>query len=320
MVYLHFSYKQLQTVIMEKCIELRDKSMTIGNQEDIQKLGDYPDIDATDIIMFGKAHRPHLNICSLITKNLYDQLASIYFDQEDIDEKISILRCLISYHSLANFASVVTHLDIDLTIYDNILAKTAIARHSLDDYKYLVKEGLDVCANNNYALRNYKFIGSGVDFLTYLAEHGADLTVGNSCALTHAVRASNVDGVKYLINNNLDVNCSNGKPLKTAIATCVVYQALHTTSGEIVKLLLETGANVDNLDRTDYVTIGKTYNYNLIKLFIDFGADFTKLNCDNDVDINRGKVITDLLIGQGVDIDQIVGLAYKNGNMNRLGN
>jgi ankyrin repeat protein len=100
--------------------------------------------------------------------------------------------------------------------------------------KRLVKEGADIHANNNCALR--WAAGSGhLDVVKFLVENDADIHAYNDLALRWAAGSGHLDVVKFLVEKGADIHADND-------------YALRWTAGkghlEVVKFLVKNGADI----------------------------------------------------------------------------
>jgi hypothetical protein len=180
-------------------------------------------------------------------------------------------------------------------LIDNCQAQ-ALVRYAkqgnVDKVKELLDRGVDTTAMNDAlyeaADRNY------IDIITILIEKGANINsvhqVPTFRALTftpvgRAAWKGKTDAVRILVENGADVNKGSLRPLN-AIA-CLWYS--HTTNTEIVKLLLEGGADPNyynkelpsmagiGKDRSPlFYVAGKTADSEILKLLIEFGADINQ--------------------------------------------
>ena len=69
--------------------------------------------------------------------------------------------------------------------------------------KYLVENGADIHAQDNYALR-WSARNDNFDIVKYLVENGADIHADNDYALWWSVCSNYLEIVKYLIENGAD--------------------------------------------------------------------------------------------------------------------
>uniref|UniRef100_A0A336N437 CSON006168 protein n=1 Tax=Culicoides sonorensis TaxID=179676 RepID=A0A336N437_CULSO len=117
----------------------------------------------------------------------------------------------------------------------------------------------------------------------YLVEYGADVYIKdyNDTALLHsAVRSDGLKMVKLLIKNyKFDVNVKDSNqrtPLHDAISRTPLHDAISRSNLEIVKYLIDRGADVnakDSNERTALHEVAKHSNLEIVKYFIDHGAD-----------------------------------------------
>ena len=98
-------------------------------------------------------------------------------------------------------------------------------------WEYLVEQGIDINADDNYALR--WAAGNGhLDIVKYLVEHGADIHAQEDYALRWAAVNDRLEVVKYLVEHGADIHANNNHALRWA-AGCGYL--------DIVKYLEEQG-------------------------------------------------------------------------------
>ena len=120
---------------------------------------------------------------------------------------------------------------IDINADDNYALRWAAGCGYLDIVKYLVEHGADVHAHDNHALR--WATGRGyLDIVKYLVEHGADIHAQEDYALRWAAVNDRLEVVKYLVEHGADIHANNNHALRWA-AGCGYL--------DIVKYLEEQG-------------------------------------------------------------------------------
>ena len=104
----------------------------------------------------------------------------------------------------------------------------------IDNIEFLIKEGANVHAINDYALR-WAVRNGHYEVVKLLLEYGADVHANNDYALRWAAEHGHYEVVKLLLEYKADVHASNDYALRWVV---------RNGHYEVVKLLLEYGANV----------------------------------------------------------------------------
>jgi len=96
------------------------------------------------------------------------------------------------------------------------------------------ERGIDITANNNYAIQLASENGH-LEVVKYLGKHGADVTASDNRAVQWASRSGYLEVIKYLVSQGADVATNN-------------IRAIQLASGnghlEVVKYLVKHGADI----------------------------------------------------------------------------
>ena len=87
----------------------------------------------------------------------------------------------------------------------HILDMTFICEGRLEIIKYLVDNGADIHANDEYDLRRAAANGR-LEVVKYLVDNGADIHANDDGALRWAAENGRLEVVKYLIDNGADIH------------------------------------------------------------------------------------------------------------------
>ena len=219
-------------------------------------------------------------------------------------QQFQIIQILVSRNELHQYSQMLSP-DTDLTAKNNSLLRIAIVNNSIADLKYLIDNGVDITAEDNFAIRTDSYVNSkDTDLTAYLIELGADIYTNDSCPLLHAIINRSYGMVKYLIEAGLDAGNSNSAPVKAAISSM-----RHNTLNDyipIIRLLFDNGADASCLNRYHLEKIVRMFNRELIQLFIDYGTQFGKIDDrDNDELLEE---VADMLVTEGVGLGTILNL------------
>ena len=135
--------------------------------------------------------------------------------------------------------------------------------------KQTINAGANIHADNDVALQMACENGH-LNIVIYLISIGARINAANSSPLLRAIDGKHADIVKYLleykINNNriCDLHAEHDNALRTAV-----------TNGQydIVKLLIENGADINVLDQYVLKSAAGYGYYDIVKLLIESGID-----------------------------------------------
>ncbi|BCS83102.1 putative ankyrin repeat protein [Cotonvirus japonicus] len=272
------------------------------------------------------------NFKNISTLNISDEIFLAFKNGQFIDilspnNVIAYLKCSILRHSeyeCMKFFNLLSKFSwIDIFCENNILFKIAIDIGNYDIVKYFIDQGIDVCFENNVAIK----IASGQensDIVNMIINNGGDPCIDNHFPFKYSVILNCMKNIKIFMNYGS--NCSeccdfainNAHNIKTI--NIVIKKGINVCASEIyglflkkrmliydqVKNLLESGADVSYLSNQDIFNIVKTRNNDLIKLYVKFGVDFSKLN---NLDVQRNNTIN-LLLSQGVDNNNLLHLLF----------
>ena len=124
---------------------------------------------------------------------------------------------LIEASRVGDLVLVKSLLKEDFSIHANeeALRNSAYNGH-LEVVKYLIENGVDIHARNDYALRLASYNGH-IEMVKYLVEKGADIHASNDEALRWSTLQVHLEIVKYLIKKGANIHARNDEILKTAI-------------------------------------------------------------------------------------------------------
>ncbi len=160
-------------------------------------------------------------------------------------------------------------LDVNRKNSNNETALHSIASsNNIPLMKFLLSKGADINAKNKYGITPV-FRVSNIDMLKFMLENGAEKVGSDGKTLLHyAAAIGNYDMVKYLIEKGLKVNAEN-KYEETP---------LHRAAfADIAELLIEAGAKVDaenNKDETPLYYVLNNRKLDVARVLVKHGADF----------------------------------------------
>jgi uncharacterized protein len=128
---------------------------------------------------------------------------------------------------------------------------------NIDDLKKVLESGhtqfeIDIALENAIAY-------SQIKIAEYLLSLGADITSHNCNGAYYAAHNNELEGLKFAVENGVDINVDNGMLLNTSIIT-----ATNTKDIKLIKWLFDNGANP------------KLLTTQSLKIVADFGTNELK--------------------------------------------
>lgn len=235
------------------------------------------------------------NLKEEVNSNNNDQLIDFFMTQSS-DYQCQIMKIITTYNRTELFNTLMLSSGTNYA-QDEVFLAIAVLHGNYDMIDFLINNGADITANNNYAIKeacSYKY---REDIIELLINNGADIHVNNEFPISIASH-NGIDGtVKFLLSNGADPNARDGFPLYCAAQMCepdllqylldsganvnlegALKVAIEFANYEGIKILLQYGASIDKLELEDYVLMVKNHYGDIIQLLSDHGADFSILN------------------------------------------
>lgn len=179
------------------------------------------------------------------------------------------------------------------------VAKSGFDIFALDDRKSML---------NNYALKgDYYALKDCIN-----AANINELDANGNNALFYAIKGKNLKIINLLLDHKININIKNhsdATPLLLAIITNHI---------EIVKLLLERGAKIDNSDNLSPITCACfTHNLNLVRLLEEFGGSDKSSNSHKETPYLAAActgamdIVQHLLNKGNIDINEKTALGWN---------
>ncbi|AUV59003.1 ankyrin repeat protein [Bandra megavirus] len=276
--------------------------------------------------------REHVNIS---TQNVY------CIDDFNSGEKYILLLELLNIDKIDLFILFLDrYKDIDISDHNNLLLNTACRIGSYEIISKLIDMNIDITFNNNIAIKiasyflcfPYHNTGPEKIILTLkiLLDNGADINTDNEYVLCCA--SDNIFVFKYLLDlgHRYDIFSRENYCLRNCIykfSVNIIYQSccsnesqnitkekiLTDTNGnnfvmsDIIKHLLDLGANIDCNNGYIINYIIEKANKNLLNFFINYDIDFNLLKISS---LQKGIKLMDcdmikLLVENGVDFSKL---------------
>ncbi len=260
-----------------------------------------------------------------------DELLEYFYTLTESD-KINFIKFVIGRKRLELFIKILQSGNIDLEYDDNLFLKYAAEHRSYDILIYLIDNGANVAAENNFIIKNL-FLDMDFPFIKTLIDHGADiksvfdllprLCLSNIKSVFDMLpRSYQFEKIKYLIDSGADIHQNNDQSLLGAIAYA---------NNDIAIYLIENGANIhaDNDYALRYSV--RTKNIKMIEYLLKAGADVTKISPADIIDClhNNSNIkfifsnkhvcdILQLLISYGMDISFLNRIDFSGLNSNNI--
>jgi len=203
---------------------------------------------------------------------------------------------------------------------DGSTALHAATRAGNEDFvKYLVDNGAEVNLVGGQRRRTVFQEAAEVgnfEIVQYLVEKGANINAEDSeqyTALHRASIAMNSNVVKFLVKKGSDANVAGGLRRRP-----VLQDAALRGGFEIVKCLIENGANVTAQDSEGYTALHRamlTYQLNVVEYLLQHGADIElrggpRQETPLHVAARKGKYMVKLLVNNGADLNAVDRAGY----------
>jgi ankyrin repeat protein len=168
---------------------------------------------------------------------------------------------------------------------------------SLDIVSWLVDQGADIHADNDFAVRLAAARGH-LDVVKWLVEGGANIRAGNNQAVRWAAGNGHLDVVKWLVEGGANIRADNDHAVRYA-----------ATNGhlDVVKWLVERGANIRAGNNQAVRWAAGNGHLDVVKWLVEQGAD---IHADNDFAVRRTAAnghldVVKWLFEQGADVASI---------------
>ncbi|ARF02627.1 SWPV1-008 [Shearwaterpox virus] len=183
----------------------------------------------------------------------------------------------------------------------------AVNNEDIETVKLFLEKGFNVNSKDeidNTAL-HYAVLSNNNNITQLLVDYKADIKECDGYLLLHAVKANNIDIIKILLNNGINVNYVNDK------GYTALHYAVENNKLDIVNLLLGKGANIEIVNECSFINniikFRFTNYYNMIELMLSYKANVNNIH-DNYAPLHlaideEDEEIIKLLIRYGADIN-----------------
>jgi len=179
--------------------------------------------------------------------------------------------------------------------------------------KFFIETGADVNASNKDGFTAISYYIENIERTKYLIEKGANVNVrsyndGNFIFI-YSIKKKNFKLTKLLLEvNDVNVNVKDNEG-RTAFFLCVLSSNCDEIF-EISKLLLDSGANVNDIDKYGKTALMYAQTVEQTRFLIENGADVNIKDNYGETPLMFTRSIeqTELLIGAGANVNE------KNGN------
>ncbi len=271
-----------------------------------------------------------------------------YFYTLSKSDKIRFIDFVIKHEKLELFIKILQSENMDLEYDNNLFFKSAIRSQSYDIFHYLLNNGINVAAENNFIIKNL-FLNVNFSFIKMLIDRGADIKsvlhmLPQLCGSTISYQ---LEKIKYLIDSGADIHQNNDQPLLVAVAygndDIAIYLIengadVHADNDyalrfsvrhrniKMVEYLLKAGADVTKISLPDIMNClrydmlsmpNKIHMSEILQLLISYGMDISFINSIDLSSLDSNNVIK-LLITNGIDpitIANIMALALLHGDV-----
>ena len=220
----------------------------------------------------------------------------LYFSTLSTADITAILKCAIYNYNLDTFINLVPYIkNFDIRIDNDIFLILAVESNNIDSVTYFIDQGLDITTCDNYII-NYSLQKISNEMLELIISYGADININNGTPLIKAVRFGSIKCVEMLINHGADYSLQNYEAVDLSVERgqefvlffinlgidinmnndIMLKSAIDIRNYEVIKLLLDRGADMTKLSPGDLYDIIASLNIDIISLFLNL--DFSVLN------------------------------------------
>ncbi|BCS82771.1 putative ankyrin repeat protein [Cotonvirus japonicus] len=133
----------------------------------------------------------------------------------------------------------------------------------LEVAKFLVENGVDIQADNNYAVQLASQSGH-LEIVRFLVSQGANIQSNDNCAVKWASQSGHLEVVKFLVSQGANIQAGNNHAVRWAS----YYGRL-----EVVRFLVEKGADILANDNWAIQWASFNGHIEMVKFLVEKGAD-----------------------------------------------
>ena len=222
----------------------------------------------------------------------------------DISFENSILILIAAHRNDVEMMDYLITMGIDIDSCKEILFPIEIWYKNKTYIKILLEKGIDVNYDNGILLHHF-CTEPDHEFFIYLISMGAIVNVRNGTLLERASSAGNYKIVSVLLENGLSPDCDGN-----ALASAVINGYF-----DIVKLLVEFGANININGKNNPLFLSIKYSHDDIILFLlQNGIDVKQFNLMSIEEVTSFDVVKSpdevvkLLVENNIDPTQVIKL------------
>ncbi|AKI80333.1 putative ankyrin repeat protein [Acanthamoeba polyphaga mimivirus] len=236
----------------------------------------------------------------LLNDNNIDELCQEIHNKNKVD-------CFMSYlvviDDLDNFILITNKTGTCIHSNEYGYFRIAVYNNSYDIAKYLLENGANVHACNDYAITcasgfgKYVFNPEGkrdsMELVKLLINYHAMIGADTCHLINKAISANRLDVVKVLVENGADIFSNQSNLLKKAVIN---------NNHDILKYLISLGIDVTE-DNNSALKIAVSRGYDCIDLLVEAGADMSALS-RKDISkaiLLKGSEIIEVLYNNGYD-------------------
>lgn len=248
------------------------------------------------------------------------------FCEQPNDRKMTVLTGILSKDEIDWFRHVLLLMeDIDIRFSNDSFLRIAIRNKAGKMIKYLLEQGLDVCAEDNFAIKcACMYMNSSmINYVRLLIDYGADFRTDNDFPICCAAYGCRWDTIKLLVDLGCDINANDGyvigkiifakrhKMLQYAADiggdltnSKFVKAAVFVKSHKCLKILMDCGADVSTISPDDMITVIKSGHSKIIELLINAGVNFSLVNKYQTTKKSQ-KTTKNLVLLTGAGVDPV---------------
>jgi ankyrin repeat protein len=228
----------------------------------------------------------------------YDLIVSILCEYSSVDLMNQALLACCQFNGNIDCISVLITAKAEVNYIDNTSASTNASTPLSLSCQSGFSDAVETLLEFGATPTDRMFISAcekgKVSIVNSMILYGIDVNCSNGQGLKAAITNSNVDVVKLLLQNFINVNCVFENDI-TPLQLCFVFPQLNISKAvKMARMLLEYGADINYQSKvTGYTAImlAVTYNPNgcieLVKLLLDYNIDFSILDFKGESAVDK---------------------------------
>ncbi|AZL89166.1 ankyrin repeat protein [Megavirus baoshan] len=183
------------------------------------------------------------------------------------------------YNGRIDIIEYMINMNIHDPFYNSRILAMSCGRNDIKMIEFMLQNGVDAQTNENAAIFNISKTNISqhdkINRFKLLMEYGANLFMRNNIIFFDAVSFGYIEIVKFCIDHGIDVTIQNNRAIKLASESSSYCCCSNEASLDVVKLLVENGADIHIEQEYVLKKAIKVNNIELVKYLLEQGANYT---------------------------------------------